>query len=293
MNKTDISWTTFSANPLKYRTPDGKVVWACVKTSPGCANCYSEALANRWDRGKEFIAQNMEGLTPFLDEAELKKMLTAKTIQGIAVSGSRVFVGDMTDVFGAWVPDELLDRLFAVFALRPGVTWQVLTKRAQTMWDYCSRMDRSRLDDACGQFVDGCRFHGDLPAWPLPNVHLGVSVENQQYADERLPWLINTPAAVRFISYEPALGPLTLRHPFDGKLTRNWLGGERGVSWVIAGGESGPNRRPCEVEWFADLALECKEAGVAFHMKQDGGSRPGMQGRIPLEVWQRKEHPRG
>ena len=104
-------------------------------------------------------------------------------------SGKRCFVGDMTDIFGEWVPDALLDRLFTVFAERPDVTWQVLTKRANRMRAF---------------FTDG----GRVPArWPLPNVWLGVSCEDQQRADERIPHLLQTPAAIRFISAEPLLTP--------------------------------------------------------------------------------------
>src|SRR5262249_34461457 len=109
--------------------------------SPGCAHCYSEALALRYDRGKLFNAANMEELEPFLDDDELRKMLTAKTVGGRQVSGSRCFVGDMTDLFGEWVPDQLLDKLFAVFALRRDVTWQVLTKRAKRMHRYFTAPD--------------------------------------------------------------------------------------------------------------------------------------------------------
>lgn len=314
MNATAISWTDFSANPLKYRRKsDGKVVWGCIKTSPGCAHCYSEALAMRWERGKLFNAKNIEELEPFLDESELKQMLHKKQCGGKDVSGSRCFVGDITDLFGEWVPDELLDRLFAVFALRPDVTWQVLTKRAERMRDYCSGGEslRSRIDDACGQFVDGCRFHGDLPSWPLPNVHLGVSAENQEWGEKRIPFLLQTPAAVRFVSYEPALGPVDFRMLNDGSwydregaqlydaITGHayYRSGEHGLSggphldWIICGGESGSNRRPCEIEWFADVANQCRKAGVKVHIKQDSAAHPGQQGRIGLDLWRLKEFP--
>src|SRR4051812_14758294 len=121
MQKTNIEWTAtprpdgtlepgYSANPLKYRDAAGNVVWGCVKTSPGCAHCYAETLAKRYGRGGPFTAATMRGLTPFLDEKELHRMLTYKP-----AAGKKCFVGDMTDVFGEWVPDELLDRLFAVF----------------------------------------------------------------------------------------------------------------------------------------------------------------------------------
>jgi protein gp37 len=301
MNCTRIGWTDLSANPLKYRRKsDGKVVWGCVKTSPGCAHCYSEAIALRFERGKIFNAKNMEELEPFLDEAELREMLSRKTCGDARVDGSRCFVGDMTDLFGEWVTDDLLDRLFAVFALRPQVVWQVLTKRAGRMRAYASGPDLvDRIDDACGSFVDGCRFHGGLPPWPLPNVWLGVSMEDQKRADERYPLLRQTPAAVRFISAEPLLGPISLASYWglfevaDGHWGQDTQGyGGRGIHWVIIGGESGPNRRPMEVDWVRLLVEQCRDARVACYVKQDAGPRPGMQGRLPAELWAAKGFPR-
>src|SRR4051794_20138161 len=110
MNRTSIEWTDFTANPLKFRAPDGRIVWACEKVSPGCAHCYADSLSVRYTdrRAGDWNAGTMATLTPFLDEKELHKMLTAKTIGGKAVSGSRCFVGDMTDIFGEWVSDALL-----------------------------------------------------------------------------------------------------------------------------------------------------------------------------------------
>lgn len=131
MQRTSIEWTDFTSNPIKFRRKlDGKTVWACVKCSAGCAHCYSETIALRFNRGKLFNAANMEELVPFLDEDELRQLLTKKTCGGKQVSGSRVFIEDMSDVFGEWVPDHYLDKLLAVFALRPDVTFQLLTNRA-------------------------------------------------------------------------------------------------------------------------------------------------------------------
>lgn len=209
MNKTSIEWTTFSANPIKYRRKsDGKTVWACVKTSPGCAHCYSETIALRWDRGKLFNAANMEELEPFLDEAECHKMRTAKAIGGVPVDGTRCFLGDMTDIFGDWVPVDLLNRLFSdVLERRTDVTWQILTKRAARMSTYLQwRWGGGRI--------------------PSRNIWIGVSVEDQHQAEERIPHLVAAPAAVRFLSCEPLLGRLDLR---------SWLGCEpdRDGSWRV------------------------------------------------------------
>ncbi len=310
MNTTNIEWTAFSANPLKYRRKsDGKVVWACVKTSPGCAHCYSEGITLRYQRGKLFNAKNMEELEPFLDEAEVRKMLTANTIGGVQVSGSRCFVGDMTDVFGEWVPDELLDRLFAVFALRSDVTWQVLTKRAERMRAYfndedealmrmahaASEIDGEKVSAMRGVFARGYDDEGKMDELYLEeipnNVWLGVSVEDQKRADERIPHLLATPAAVRFLSCEPLLGSISLSFEPG---THAHLPGclLDGIGWVIVGGESGPGARPCDVGWIRSIVEQCKAAGVPLFVKQDSGKKPGMQGRIPDDLWI-KEFPDG
>jgi protein gp37 len=264
MNKTSIEWTTFSANPLKYRDANGKVVWGCVHASPGCINCYSEALAKRYGRGGPFNLPTMSGPTPFLDDAELHKMLTAKTIKGVPVSGSRCFVGDMTDIFGNWVPDELLDRLFAVFALRSDVTWQVLTKRSERMRNYM--VSRSKSADywkaAARSLGYALEFDGlSLVPFPLPNVWLGVSCEDQKRTDERLPHLLQTPAAVRFISAEPLLGGIDIAKHRPGAL---------GLHMVIIGAESGRGARSCELWWIKNLMGQCLDADVAPFVKQVG-----------------------
>jgi protein gp37 len=286
MNKTNIEWTTFSANPLKYRRKsDGKVVWGCVKTSPGCARCYSEAIAMRFERGKVFNATNMEELEPFLDEQELHRMQTAKVIGGVKVDGSRCFVGDMTDIFGEWVPDELLDRLFATFALRPSVTWQVLTKRAARLRRYAT--DEDRPDRIARQMSK--RSNGFVSKYPGDNVHLGVSVEDQARADERIPLLLQCPAAVRFLSCEPLLDAVNLHAIWhDGAtfdcLTRTCCpfaqpreGGCEGpgcmgvkADWVIVGGESGPGARPCNVGWIRSIVDQCRAVSVPCFVKQLG-----------------------
>ncbi len=319
MKKTAIAWTTFSANPLKYRRKtDGAVVWSCVKTSPGCAHCYSEALALRYNRGRVFNSKNMEELEPFLDEKELRLMLTKQTCDGLPVSGSRCFVGDMTDVFGEWVPDELIDRLFAVFALRPDVTWQVLTKRAERMRAYLSTRDRhNSLELAADALFPGKghpSFGGRhlLPRLPLDNVWLGCSVENQQYADERIPHLLQTPAAARFLSCEPLLGPVHLLPMWlqtklpcpDGIPGCEVLhmGLPSPINWVIIGGESGHGYRPMETQWARDLVAQCRRAGVAPFFKQSAAPRTEMgieldgeiireypAARLPLSLFQKDD----
>lgn len=247
MNTTAIGWTDFSANPLKYRRTDGSVVWACAKVSQGCTHCYSEALALRWNKGAAYNAGEVAKLTPFMDEKELRAMRTSKKI-----SGKRVFVGDMTDLFGEWVPWSLLDELFDTFAQRPDVIFQVLTKRAERM--------RTFLSD--GQFCPR--------RWPLPNVWIGVSCEEQQRASERISLLLQTPAAIRFISAEPLLDEIAL---------------PSGLDWVIVGGESGPRFRDCGIGPILGIARQCQRDNVPVFVKQDAHRLPGQQGRIPDEFW--------
>lgn len=284
VNKTAIEWTDYSANPLKYRDAAGTSVWACVRTSPGCAHCYSADLAKRYRRGGEFTAAEMAGYECYLDAGELRQMLSPKRLP----SGSRCFVGDMTDVFGEWVPFQYLDRLFAVFALRPDVVFQVLTKRPERMrryltWDYHGGV---RADEVAGQVYllrtgkpEIPPFIPDVVQWPLPNVWLGTSTENQHWLDIRVPELLATPAAVRFVSAEPLLGPVVLtnlecfRDHFE---TESWdmqpvrPGHMRGLDWVVTGGESGPRARPCDLAWLRGIVEQCRAAGVACFVKQLG-----------------------
>jgi protein gp37 len=297
MNKTSIEWTTFSANPLKYRDASGKAVWGCVHASPGCINCYSEALAKRYGRGGPFNLPTMSGLTPFLDDAELHKMLTAKTIKGVPVSGSRCFVGDMTDIFGEWVPDGLLDRLFAVFALRRDVTWQILTKRAERMRDYCSRLPNR----GCNQFVSINGYgstsvlwgHMHLQPWPLPNVYLGTSVEDQVRYDARIGHILRTDAAVRFLSVEPMLTPIDMRMGGMSMPDYSAHNPLPDIDWVIVGGESGHRARPFDVGWARSIVKQCKAARVPVFVKQLGSvvSWDGIQGGYgdgPSNMWPRE-----
>lgn len=271
MNRTGIEWTTFSANPVKYRDREtGQVVWACVKHSAGCARCYAESLALRYGRGGPYTREAMAKVEPFIDDKELHKILTAKTVGGVQVSGSRVFIGDMTDIFGEWVPDEMLDRLFAAFALRPDVTFQVLTKRADRMAAYMSGIyRRGSIADAAVKSFERYIWWNTVghqhkfneiagPEWPLPNVWVGVSCENQA-TRHRIDTLRTIPAAVRFLSLEPLLEDL-------GTIDLT------GIHWVIVGGESGPNSRPFQLDWARAIQNQCDVANVPLFFKQAGSN---------------------
>ena len=293
VNVTKIEWATHTSNPIKFRDKaTGKSVWSCVRKSPGCAHCYAATLAKRYGRGGAFTEAEMSGYECYLDEAELKALLSPKRVP----PGSAVFLGDMTDIFGPWVPFAFLDRVFAVMALRPDVVFMLLTKRPDVMrkfvcdgaWDEDEPQEvRHRVWQFASLWSSvGSRSMAESEMraesvmlrageWPLPNVWMGTSVENQHWADVRLPDLLATPAAVRFVSAEPLLGPVDLMR---WKVTNN--GGEfsewampTGIHWVIPGGESGAGARPCDIGWIRSIRDQCRAAGVACFVKQLG-ARP-------------------
>lgn len=292
MQFTNIGWTDLSSSPLKYRDSAGKIVWACEKASPGCAHCYAESLALRWNKGKEFKALNMEGITPFVDAEELEQIITSKKI-----TGKRVFIEDMSDLFGAWIPDVMIDQVFAAMALRPDVTFQVLTKRADRMTEHLSGLyRRGSIADAAVLKLDRyiwtklTETETTGPTWPLPNVLVGFSAESQPWFNKRWGHVEKLAAAgwQTWVSMEPLLGDIGV---FQAMPIPD-LDEERGtLSWGVVGGESGRGHRPCEVAWIANIAEQFEMAGVPLFVKQDSGQYPGKQGRIPLDVWDMKQHP--
>lgn len=185
---------------------------------------------------------------------------------------SLIFVGDMSDLFHDDRPEEVIDRHIAVIALSKHIG-QFLTKRAHRMAAHMSDPNRpDRVLAAMAKF--GAQhlndnkpwikaFPSGMP-WPLPNLWCGISAEDQPRFDRRWPDLARTPAAVRFVSYEPAVGALTL-HGIDGDIRPDWL---------IAGGESGRKARRPETTWFTDIRDECKDLEVAYFFKQWGSWMP-------------------
>ena len=181
-----------------------------------------------------------------------------------------IFVNSTFDLFHEDVPFEYIDWVFAVMALCPHHTFQVLTKRPERMRQYLSEktvIRTQRSPDCVGRIMMAkAVFDGVLtapPQWPLPNVWLGVSIEDQATADARIPHLLATPAAVRFISAEPLLGPVNFSTSLDH------------LDLVIVGGESGPGARPMNPDWARSLRDQCQAAGVAFFFKQWGAFSPG------------------
>ncbi len=231
---TGIEWTDATWNP----------VTGCSKVSPGCAHCYAETMALTRLTGKT----GYPGLPWTPENAEANVVLRPERL-GLPLTWRkprRVFVNSMSDLFHERVPAEFIDRVFAVMALASRHTFQVLTKRPERMPGYLVGDGITRrtwiarevawLVEEADRAHDWMVYGND---WPLPNVWLGTSIENDRWTS-RADALRETPAAVRFLSCEPLLGPLP---SLD--LT--------GIGWVIVGGESGPQHRPMDPEWVRDL----------------------------------------
>ncbi|MCT8970608.1 phage Gp37/Gp68 family protein [Microbaculum marinisediminis] len=287
-----IEWTDATWNP----------VTGCSVVSPGCTNCYAmrmaarlEAMAPRPDGTGDPHLLHYAGTTQdsragpvwtgkvaLAPEAVLAKPLRRR-------KPTMYFVNSMGDLFHEAVPDDWIDRVFAVMALAPQHTFQVLTKRSARMRDYMAPHCLRRAD-GLGKAVIKLGYDGPLeclPSWPLPNVWLGVSAEDQTRADERIPDLLATPAAVRFVSAEPLLGPVDLTMiPTGGRIgdavlcddalsgPPDFQSGSR-LDWVIVGGESGRGARPMHPAWARSLRDQCQAAGVPFFLKQWGEWAPG------------------
>lgn len=262
---TGIEWADETWNPTT----------GCNQVSPGCAHCYAKTLTERWGRKFEDVK---------LHENRLRKPLGWKTPR-------RVFVNSMSDLFHESIPDEFIDKVFAVMALTPQHQYQVLTKRPERMREYLTNSEvrdfttRHNIGYAAlGMVLANPRLGASLYQgpeglvnWPLPNVWLGVSVENQHWADVRIPILLDTPAAVRFLSCEPLLEAIDITYP--GRLLPTDQ--EPRIDWVIVGGESGAKRRPFDLEWARDLQRQCWYNRTPLFFKQTGAFKPGQPSGDP------------
>jgi protein gp37 len=247
MNKTDISWASYVWNP----------VTGCTKVSQGCAHCYAEGIAKRFWGERKFT-------DVICHEDRLDQPLHIK-------KAGRVFVNSMSDLFHKDVPDEFINQVFAYMRAAEKHTFIILTKRPERMKEYLQAPNRSQ---EIQKYFTAMRFSGYIPTpdsidyvplkdYPLPNVWLGVSIEDQKTADERIPLLLQTPAAVRFVSVEPMLGEVEITQHF--KYDTGW---KSALDWVICGCESGPNRRPMDVSWARLLQEQCYIAHIPFFLKQ-------------------------
>jgi protein gp37 len=294
---TSIEWTHRPGttgetwNPIRARhRATGRVGWHCTHASDCCRNCYAERQnLNRrglaFGTGLPYKPGHEQDLDIVLDEKTLTQPLRWRHPRTI-------FVCSMTDLFGAFVPDAMIDRVLAIAALCPQHTFIVLTKRSARMRDFmsgftCDGARRFHIAVAAGRLMeDGDSAHDSVAnaAWPLANVWLGVSAERQQEADERIPDLLATPAAIRFASIEPLLGAVDLTdldHTGDCRREQKhgidclWKTTLRPrLNWVIVGGESGPNARPMHPDWARALRDQCDAANVPFFFKQWGEWAP-------------------
>jgi protein gp37 len=235
--KTGISWTHHTFNPW----------WGCVKVSPACAHCYAERDSKRYG----FTVWGPQSERRFFGDDHWKQPRQWNAHARRLVERRRVFCASMADICEivtrpdiAAQMDQARARLWTLIEETPWLDWLLLTKRPENL---------TRLLP---------------PAWirsPQTNVWLMTTVENQQYADLRVPQLLKVPAIVHGVSYEPALGALDLS-PYIGPQRRTLTG----LDFVIAGGESGPHARPSHPLWFRQVRDACQRAGVAFHFKQWG-----------------------
>jgi protein gp37 len=277
-DQTGIEWTDATWNP----------VTGCTKVSAGCDHCYAATFAERWRGvpGHHFTT----GFDLTLRPGKLALPLTWRRPR-------RIFVNSMSDLFHDDIPDAYIARVFAVMALAPQHTFQVLTKRHARMRALLSSASFAHLvaeqgrEHHVGCALDWLRVAAMFDG-PLPNVWVGVSVEDQRWADIRIPALLGTPAAVRFLSCEPLLGPVDLSRWLGIEHYESFGWGEEmfaslagrvgpasGLHWVIAGGESGAGARPMHPDWVRELREQCQAAGVAFLFKQWGGRTPKAGGR--------------
>jgi len=303
MSESKIEWTEST----------WEVTAGCKMVSSGCANCYAEKLVSTRFYGmaktrKRDGTANGSPLDLSLKviDPNTKKwnghieLLSMNLEQPLKCKKPTVyFVNSRSDLFHPDVPFAYIDRVFAVMALCPRHRFQVLTKRPERMAEYLKsrkppehgmipRAIMDVLNDSSeGQnMTSRFRSHNDdRISWPLNRVWLGTSVEDQDQLKRA--WdLLKCPAAGRFLSCEPLLGPLDL----DALelLLKEW---RRSLTigiyldWIIVGGESGPGHRPCEIAWIRSIVEQCKSAGVPVFVKQDSGHKAGMQGRIPDDLW--------
>ena len=305
MNSTSIEW----CNRPETRGPAGAKTWNpirakriyaaadrdlkpgtfCTRISPGCTHCYASTINKRFGNGLEYTVPNLSQVEFFISETILEQPLRQK-------KPCTIFVGDMFDLFHEAIPFEMIGRVFQIMHEAERHTFQLLTKRAARMKQFHEyRRPETPQATTWGELAPD-------------HLWLGVSVEDQQRADERITLLLETPAAVRFLSIEPMLEAVnlsqlsarddsyyldSLRGIYVKKANGNdfaWLNNTCTrylIDWVICGGESGPGARPFNLAWAESLLEQCRAAGVPFFMKQIG-SFPLTSEGVALRVRDRK-----
>lgn len=256
-DNSKISWTDATWNPII----------GCTRVSAGCMKCYAERYAFRMEK---IGHKQYEGVTRKVgDEIRWTSRVNLAEHQlDLPKRWSkprRIFVNSMSDLFHENVPDEWIIRIFETMFSASHHTYQILTKRPERMLAFMSKYVTS--------------MHArSIPETGHENLHhiwLGVSVEDQRSAEERIPILLFTPAKVRWVSYEPALeGVIFGAHNRD--MFHNWL--LEGLNWVVVGGESGPGARPFDIKWARHTVVQCRYAQVPVFVKQLG-AKPRIDGQ--------------
>ena len=273
MDNTKIEWADATWSPIM----------GCTPVSSGCKNCYARRMMCRYKSRKGW--PESPGMVTLFPE-RLQQPFNWKKPR-------RIFVCSMGDLFHDDVSFEYIAAVFGAMAANPQHTFLVLTKRWQKMarffrisasfkWTAAVEWADSLLSHETQIHPDGsgpihCKWGPNPSApWPLPNVHLGVSVENQETADERIPALLRTPAAKRFVSYEPALGPVDMQYAaFNGA---DSLTSMEGINQIICGAETGPGARTMDLDWARSVRDQCAAADVPFFFKRDSDGNRELDG---------------
>ena len=289
-----IEWTDATWNP----------VTGCSVVSPGCTNCYAMRLAGtrlKHHESRAGLTRDTKAGPVWTGDVRFNEAWLTQPLQW--KRPRMVFVCAHGDLFHEDVPDAWIDQVFAVMALAHRHTFQVLTKRSERMRDYLSR-HRWHLWAAAGRAIDPLRWQNLPPIMggdrtPVPNVWLGISAEDQLRADQRIPDLLATPAAIRFVSAEPLLGPIDFNripmpqdedrecsalsgHEIAG-MVGNAVGWIPPLDWIIVGGENGP--RPMLAEWAQAIRDQCAAADTPFFFKQWGSYLPAGQAMADGRIW--------
>jgi len=296
-DNTSIEWTTTTWNPTT----------GCDKVSPGCGlprpgsddeqtgrtgGCYAMTMARRLKAmGQEKYQNDGDPRTsgPGFGVTMHPDALTDPLGW---TKPRKVFVNSMSDLFHEQVSDEFIAKVFAVMIAAPQHTFQVLTKRHGRMRFLLN--SEAHAERVAAELAALWRVDRVAPLrGPVENIWLGVSAEDQKWADIRIPALVKTPAAIRFVSAEPLLGPITLHHGHTHCPTHDFSGGfctgtcpdRITPDWVISGGESGPGARPAHPDWFRQLRDDCTTAGIAYFHKQHGAYTPVRDRPQPGDLW--------
>ena len=260
MRQTGIEFAESSWNPIR----------GCKAVSAGCENCWAERIAGRWaEKGQTYygIAKMVKDKPKWTGKVQWVGDKFWEPIDWLS-RPRRILVGSMTDLFYPKIIDEWRDTVFGLIAQCGSHRFLVQTRYAAEMRDYFKNPDVWKRIEAASREIYEERYHGPNPSkghlkGPLSNTWLGVSVEDQQTADERIPILQEIPAPLRWVQAAPLIGQLSLA---------KYLKGKKAIDWVIADGESGAEgeARPCDPGWMRRLRDECREAGKAFFFHQWG-----------------------